>query len=139
MLEVVQIPRNQMSNEFLENLHLSVFKGHLPAEYFRFDGCMVTKNKEENLVSYALYREISSETVELAWGGTTDEKRGFASKTSLEMFTNECLKHYENVTYQTHNKNIPMLKLGLALDFIVVGCRVVANNELFLILNRKRG
>ena len=137
-MELVQISRENMPGDFLENLHRSVFDAHLPANYFKYDTCWVAKNENGDLVSYALVREISSESVELAWGGTTKENRGFSSIRTLSLFVDECLKHYDNVTYQTWNKNHKMLKLGLGLGFDVTGCRQAINGDIFLILNRKR-
>lgn len=137
-MQLVQISKEQMTSDFLENLHQNVFDHRLPASYFRYDTCLAVKNGSEDLVSYALVREVSSDTVELAWGGTVPELRGAASVKTLTMFVDECLKHFENVTYQTWNKNHKMLKLGLGIGFNVVGCRQAVNGDIFLILNKGR-
>jgi len=138
-MQLVQISKDQMTSDFLENLHQCVFNYKLPSSYFRYDTCLAVKNENEELVSYALVREVSSDTVELAWGGTVPELRGFSSVKTLTMFVEECLKHFENVMYQTWNKNHKMLKLGLGIGFDVVGCRQATNGDIFLILNKKRG
>lgn len=138
MVQVVQIPKSKMEGKFLEDLHKSVFDMHIPHEYFRYDGCLIAQNDKEEICTYALFREISSEVVELAWGGTAKDFRGVTSRMALDLFGQECLNYYENVTYQTHNKNIPMIKLGLSLGYIVVGTRIANNGDLFLILNKKR-
>lgn len=138
-MELVQIQKNQMTKEFLENLHTSVFDENLPGEYFKYDTCLVVKDSEGDMLSYALVRELTSDSVELAWGGTVKEHRGFKSIQTLTMFVEECLKHYKNVTYQTWNRNHKMLKLGLGLGFDVVGCRQSGDGHIFLIMNKKRG
>lgn len=137
-MQLVQISKEEMSSDFLENLHRCVFEAKLPNSYFRYDTCLVVKNDSGDLVSYALVREVSSDTVELAWGGTVPELRGFSSIKALTMFVDECLKHFENVTYQTWNKNHKMLKLGLGIGFNVIGCRQSSNGDIFLILNKGR-
>lgn len=137
-MQLVQITKEQMTSEFLENLHKNVFNHHLPATYFKYDLCLAVKNESGDLVSYALVREITGDTVELAWGGTVPELRGAASVRTLNMFVEECLKHFENVTYQTWNKNHKMLKLGLGIGFNVVGVRQSSSGEIFLILNKGR-
>lgn len=137
-MQLVQIPKSDITPEFLENLHHSVFDNRLPASYFRYDLCLAVKNDSGDLVSYALVREVSSDTVELAWGGTVPELRGAASVRTLTMFVDECLKHFPNVMYQTWNKNHKMLKLGLGIGFNVVGCRQAVNGDIFLILNKGR-
>jgi hypothetical protein len=139
MLKVVQVSKDLMDNKFLEDLHTSIFDEKLPSDYFRYDTCLIAKNENDDLVSYALVREVSSEMVELAWGGTSKEYRGMASKVAMELFTNECLAHYPSVMFQTWNKNIKMLRLGLVHGYIVNGTRIANNNELFLILTKRRG
>jgi hypothetical protein len=139
MLKIVQVSKYLMDSKFLEDLHTSIFDDKLPSDYFRYDTCLIAKNENDDLVSYALVREVSSEMVELAWGGTSKEYRGVASKVAMELFTNECLAHYPSVMFQTWNKNIKMLRLGLVHGYIVNGTRIANNNELFLILTKRRG
>ena len=138
MLQIAHLTKEQLNGKFLEDLHKSIFDSELPSDFFRYDGCLVAQNAENDIVTYALIREISSETVELAWGGTSKEHRGIATKIAMDHFTQECLRYYSSVMYQTWNKNIPMIKLGLSLDYIIVGSRIADNGDLFLILNRKR-
>jgi hypothetical protein len=138
MLQISQIQKSQLDGKFLEDLHKSVFDEAIPSDYFRYDSCLVAQNDSGEIATYALIREISSETIELAWGGTSKDSRGVTSKMALDLFTQECLNYYDNVTFQTCNKNLPMLRLALSLGYIVVGCRVAGNGELFLILNKGR-
>jgi hypothetical protein len=138
MFKLVQVPKELMDGKFIEDLHKSIFDEVLPSDYFRFDTCFIAKNENDDLVSYALVREVSSEMVELAWGGTSKEYRGIASKVALDLFTDECLAHYPSVMFQTWNKNIKMLRLGLVHGYIVNGTRIANNNELFLILTKRR-
>lgn len=138
MLQISQIQKAQLDGKFLEDLHKSVFDEHIPSDYFRYDGCLVAQNDSGQIATYALIREVSGETIELAWGGTSKDCRGVTSKMALDLFTQECLNYYDNVTYQTCNKNVPMIKLGLSLGYLIVGARVANGGELFLILNKKR-
>jgi hypothetical protein len=138
-MELVCIPKSEVTPKFLENIYQSIFDEKLPASYFRYDLCLAVKNTEGNLVSFALVRELTSDSVELAWGGTSKDYRGFSSLKNLNLYTEECFKHYQNVSYQTWNKNHKMLKLGLGLGFDVVGCRQSGDGHIFLILNKKRG
>ncbi len=138
-MQLVQIPKSEITNELLEVVHKSIFDFELPYSYFRYDLCLAIKNDAGDLVSYALVREICSDTVELAWGGTCKEFRGSASLRALSIFANECLKQFKTVTFQTWNKNHKMLKLGLGAGFDVVGCRQAPNGGVYLILNKERG
>lgn len=138
MLQLVQIQKEQIDKKFLEDLHLSVFGESLPGEYFRFDLCLIAKNDNEDIVSYALVREINSETVELAWGGTSKEMRGIASKIAMDMFTEACLKYYPFVMFQTWNKNIPMIRLGLLNGYLITGLRTANNGDLYIIFTKGR-
>ena len=120
-------------------MHESIFDERLPSEYFRYDSCLVAQNDNDDIVSYALIREHTSEMIELAWGGTSKDKRGVNSKIAMQLFTDECLKHYPAVMFQTWNKNIPMIRLGLLNGYIVTGTRLSLTNELYLIFTKKRG
>jgi len=138
MLEVVQVPKEQMDDKFLGDLHSSIFDHALPGYYFRYDLCMIAKNEQGELVTYALVREISSDSVELAWGGTSKEHRGFASKVAMEKFTEKCLEVYGSVVFQTWNKNLKMIRLGLGLGFTIIGTRVTDDNDLMVIFSKRR-
>ena len=138
MIQVVQILKSQMDTKFLEDLHTSVFQDCIPGDFFRYDLCLVAKDEKDNLISYALVREISSETVELAWGGTTQEHRGFISNKVFKAFTDKCLEHFLFVTFQTRTKNTPMIRLGLAHDYFITGTRIASDNELYVIFTKRR-
>lgn len=139
MLEVVQITKAQMDDKFLEDLHKSIFDHSIPAYYFRYDLCLIAKNEQGELMSYALLRELSSESVELAWGGASKEHRGYSSKMAMEKFTEICLEHYNSVVFQTWNQNHRMIRLGLALEYSIIGTRVTDDNNLMVIFNKRRG
>ena len=138
MLKLVQISKDWMDGKFLEDLHASIFDEKLPSDYFRFDSCFIAKNDKDDIVSYALVREVSSEMVELAWGGTAKDYRGMASKIAMDLFTNQCLMHYPSVMFQTWNKNSKMIRMGLVHGYVINGTRIANNNELFLILTKRR-
>ncbi|NBV51620.1 hypothetical protein EBR78_10450 [bacterium] len=138
MLKLVQISKDLMDSKFLEDLHVSIFDDRLPADYFRYDSCFVAKNDNDDIVSYSLVREVSSEMVELAWGGTSKEYRGMASKVAMGLFTDHCLQYYPSVMFQTWNKNIKMIRMGLVHGYIINGTRIANNNEMFLILTKRR-
>ncbi|NDC25486.1 MAG: hypothetical protein EBZ49_15350 [Proteobacteria bacterium] len=139
MLKLGHIAKDQITSKFLEDLHESIFNERLPSDYFKYDSCLVAQNDEDNIVSYALIREQNSELIELAWGGTCKEQRGVNSKVAMQMFTDECLKYYPAVMFQTWNKNIPMIRLGLLNGYIITGTRLSLLNEMFLIFTKKRG
>lgn len=139
MIEVVQVPKEQMDEKFLADLHKSIFDHALPGYYFRYDLCMIAKNEKGDLVTYALVREMSCESVELAWGGTSKEHRGFASKVAMEKITEKCLEVYESVVFQTWNNNLKMIRLGLGLGFTIIGTRVTDHNELMVLFSKRRG
>lgn len=136
---VVKINKEDLSDKFLEDLHYSVFDYQLPASYFRYDLCMVVKNDEGELVTYALIKELTSDTVELAWGGTSKEFRGIPTFKATNLIIEECFKHYENVSFQTWNKNHSMIKVGLSLGFDIIGIRQSQEANVFLLFNKKRG
>jgi hypothetical protein len=138
MLKLVQVSKELMDGKFIEDLHSSIFDERLPSDYFRFDTCFIAKNEKDDIVSYALVREVSSEMVELAWGGTSKDYRGMASKVAMDLFTEQCLMHYPSVMFQTWNKNTKMIRLGLVHGYIINGTRIANNNEMFLILTKRR-
>jgi hypothetical protein len=138
MLEIVQVPKEQMDEKFLEDLHKSIFDHSLPAYYFRYDLCLIAKNEQGELVTYALLRELSSDSVELAWGGTSKEHRGYSSKMAMEKFTEKCLEFYGSVVFQTWNQNHRMIRLGLALGYSIIGTRITDDNDLMVIFTKRR-
>jgi hypothetical protein len=138
MLEVVQVPKEQMDGKFLEDLHKSIFGHELPSFYFRYDLCLIAKNEQGELVTYALLRELSCEAIEMAWGGTSNDHRGFATKTAMEKFTEKCFEFYDSVVFQTWNKNTKMIKLGLALGYTIIGTRLTDDGDLMVLFNKRR-
>lgn len=139
MLKLGHISKDQIQGKFIEDLHESIFNEKLPSDYFRYDSCLIAQDDNDNIVSYVLIREITSEMIELAWGGTSKDFRGVSSKIAMQLFTDECLKYYPAVMFQTWNKNIPMIRLGLLNGYIITGTRTSLINEMFLIFTKKRG
>ena len=61
MLEVVQVPKEQMDEKFLADLHKSIFDHALPGYYFRYDLCMIAKNENRELnKTFDLYETVMS-------------------------------------------------------------------------------
>lgn len=139
MLQIASIKKEEMGEKFLSDLHKSTFNSEVDGSFFRFDGCLIAKNEEDDLVSYVLVRELSSEAAEIAWGGTSKKYRGINTKNAFDLFVDHIHKSYENVTFQAWNQNYPMLKLGLYKGFKIVGCRTTNTGDLFVIFNKKRG
>lgn len=136
-MKISFVRKEQVDKEFLEHIHLTTFGAELPHDYFRFDALMIAGDGEE-MFSYTLVREISSETAELAWGGTTEKYRGFRSLKILDAFCEQMFKEYLHVTIQVHQKNMPMLKLALGGGFLIIGTRATPEGELYVILNKSR-
>jgi hypothetical protein len=131
------VPKNKVDRGFLEHLHLTTFGAELPHDFFRYDALLIAGD-DTTMFSYTLVREISSETVELAWGGTSTEHRGFRSLKILSSFCEEVFKEYKYVTIQVHNKNYPMLKLALGNGFTIIGTRATESGDIYVIFNKSR-
>jgi len=138
MIEIAQIPKEQLNEEFVENLYKSIFDYDRPADHFRFDLCMVAKTDKDELVGFCMAREMSKNAVELAWGGTSKEHRGASTLIGLRKITEACLEHYGSVVFHTWNRNTKMIKLGLALGYTITGTKLSDSDELMLIFNKRR-
>lgn len=138
MIEIAQIPKDQLDEAFVENLYKSIFDYERPADHFRFDLCMVAKNEKGDLIGFCLAREMSKMAVELAWGGTSKEHRGASTLIGLKKITDACLEHYGSVVFHTWNRNTRMIKLGLALGYTIIGTKLSDLDEVMLIFNKRR-
>lgn len=137
-MELALINKENMPKDFVENLHSTIFDSFIESDYFRYDSCLFAKEGDE-LISYVMVREVSSETAEMAWGGTSKKHRGLKSVDAFKLFVDYLHKDYENVGFQTWNRNYPMIKLGLSYKFVITGTRASNNGDLFVIFNKKRG
>ncbi len=136
-MELRFLKKEDMDGDFIKNLHTSTFGEELPSDYFRFDLALLSE-KDGVLYSYALIRELASDSIEMAWGGTAIELQGYSSKKSFSLFVDKCLEHYPIVTFQCLNTNTRMIRLGLLEGFIITGCRQSAHGGLFLIFTKLR-
>jgi hypothetical protein len=134
---ITHLPKEKMTSDFIENIHTNVFNEVVPGDFFKFDECLIAEN-DQSLLAYILIKEITSESVEITWGGSFKETRGLWIKKAFQEGTELLLKHYKTVTFQTRNTNIPMLKLGLSVGFKIVGCVVLNENELFVNFSKGR-
>ena len=136
-MHITHLPKEKMTEQFMENIHKNVFSENVPGHFFKFDECLIAE-KEDSLLGYILIKEITTDMIDIAWGGTFKETRGIWIK---KVFNDACdllLKHYKVITFQTRNSNIPMIKLGLSIGFKIVGCVVLNENELFVNFSKGR-
>lgn len=134
---ITHLPKEKMTEQFMENIHKNVFNESVPGHFFKFDECLIAE-KDDCLLAYILIKETTTDTIDIAWGGTFKETRGAWVKKAFQEAANLLLKHYKTVTFQTRNTNIPMLKLGLGAGFKIVGCLVLNQNELFVNFSKGR-
>ena len=134
---ITHLPKEKITEQFMENIHKNVFHETVPGHFFKFDDCIIVED-QDSLLAYILIKEITSDMVDIAWGGSFKETRGFWIKKGFQEVTDLLLKHYKTVTFQTRNTNIPMLKLGLAAGFKIMGCMVLNENELFVNFSKGR-
>jgi hypothetical protein len=134
---ITHLPKEKITESFMENIHTNVFNELVPGNFFKFDECLIAE-ENESLLAYILIKEITTDMIDIAWGGSFKETRGFWIKKAFQEGTDLLLKHYKTVTFQTRNSNIPMIKLGLSAGFKIVGCVVLNENELFVNFSKGR-
>lgn len=123
--------------EVLGHTHAAVFGDFLPPDFFRFDYALVTFKEDSEPVSYTLIHELSSEDVEMTYGGTIDEARGVSSKTSFRLFIGRIKEMgYKNAFMQVQNINTKMLRLALSEEFIICGTRLNKQGKTFVLLTK---
>ena len=121
----------------MENIHKNVFNELVPGDFFKFDECLIAE-ENESLLAYILIKEITTDTIDIAWGGSFKETRGVWIKKAFQEATDLLLKHYKTITFQTRNTNPSMIKLGVSAGFKIVGCVVLNENELFVNFSKGR-
>jgi hypothetical protein len=134
---ITHLPKEKITQSFMENIHKNVFNELVPGDFFKFDECLIAE-ENDSLLAYILIKEVTSDIVDIAWGGSFKETRGFWIKKAFQEGVDLLLKHYKIVTFQTRNTNLPMLKLGLSVGFKIVGCMVLNENELFVNFSKGR-
>ena len=136
MAQILHIPKEELSEEFLENLHSTTFDFHKSGDDFRIDGGYLSKEEDGSISGYVLYREISKSVIDLAYGAADKSNRGFLSLKNLAHFINLMFDKYEVVTTMVWNKNYKMLKMYMALGFDVVGTKLSHTGDLFVLLEK---
>lgn len=134
---LTHLPKEKMTEQFMENIHKNVFDETVPSHFFKFDECLIAENNDY-LLGYILIKEVTTDMIELAWGGTFKNTRGFWVKKAFKNSCDLLLQHYKIITFQTKNNNLSMIKLGLNIGFKIVGCTVVNGNEIFINFSKGR-
>lgn len=134
--EILHITKDQLTPTFMEHLHSTTFDYFKPGEDFRVDGGYVAKEEDGSLSGYVLYREISKNAIDLAYGAVEKSHRGFKSLKNLNHFIELMSDRYEVITTMVLNKNYKMLKMYMALKFDVVGIKLSSKGGLFVLLEK---
>lgn len=137
-MEIMEVPKEFFTEDFLENLHSTIFDFYKAGDDFRFDGGYVARQSDGSIFGYVLYKETSKTEIELTYGGVDRAYRGFKTLGIHARFINLLLSKYSLINTMVWNKNFKMLKLYMTLNFEVVGTKLSSNNELFVILNKRR-
>lgn len=90
-------------------------------------------DSKDEIAGYVTTIDMDSETLYWQHGGAMPEKRGTVLTISgMSKVLNACKEFgYKRVWFRVKNDNLPMLKLGLALGFKVIGTRFF-ENEIFV-------
>jgi ribosomal protein S18 acetylase RimI-like enzyme len=136
-MEYLFASKEQLDKDFMQNLHTSSFDYFVDADSFRVDAGYIAKDQEQ-FFGYVLYRELSSDCVELVYGAVDRNLRGFKTFKTLYQFIKILFEKYSSITTMVWNKNHKMLKLYMALGFNITGIKMSPKNDLFVILNKER-
>jgi hypothetical protein len=134
---IVHIKKEQLDASFLENLHSTTFDFYKSGDDFRVDGGYAVQEQDGNLSGYVLYREISNKVIDLAYGASDKDYKGFRSVKNLNYFIELMFQKYEVITTMVWNKNYKMLKIYMALGFDVVGTKLSHKGGLFVLLEKE--
>ena len=137
-MQFVRISKENLTDKFLEDLHLTIFGYRKSAKDFRIDGGYAAEKDDGTLFGYLLYKELSDSEVELMYGGIERDMRGFSTFKVYKQFLDLMFEKYSSIVTSVWNKNFPMLKIYLGLEFEVVGTKLLENNSLLLILNKRK-
>lgn len=137
-MEFVRIQKESLTDKFLEDLHVTIFGYHKPAKDFRIDGGYAAQKDDGTLFGYTLYKELSDTEVEMMYGGVDQNLRGFSTFKVYKQFLDIMFEKYSSITTSVWNKNFPMLKIYMGLEFEIVGTKLSDSNELFLTLTKRR-
>ena len=134
----VKLDKKDLTDKFVEDLHLTIFGYSKSAKEFKIDGGYAAQREDGSLFGYVLYKELSNCEIELMYGGVEKELRGFSTLKIYRKFLDILFEKYSSVLTSVWNKNFSMLKIYMSLEFEVIGTRFLDNNKLLLVLNRKR-
>jgi hypothetical protein len=137
---ISKVAKEQLTDQFLESLHKATFDYSKEAKDFKIDGGYIGHLDDGTFVGYVLYKELSDTEVELMYGGADKSFRGFSTLKNHMKFIDFMMEKYESIMTSVWNKNHPMLKIYMALEFDVIGTKLSTdgNKNVFVILNRKR-
>jgi len=120
--------------EIVEQAHLAVFSDELNKNFFRFDFAIAV-HEDSDPIGYTLVHELTSEDVEMTYGGVVQDHRNISSKEGFRLIIGRLKEMgYKNVLAQVENKNIPMLRLALSEDFLIIGNRTNKSGKQFMLL-----
>lgn len=133
---IASIVKKEDFLNIVEDAHMAVFSDDLKKDYFRFDFAIAVHDKSEP-IGYTLIHELSSEDVEMTYGGIVADHRGVATKDAFKSVLGR-LKElgYKGVIAQVENKNIPMLRLALSENFLIIGNRLNKMGKNFVLLTK---
>ena len=134
----VGMTKEDLTPKFVEDLHLTIFGTVKSSKDFRYDGGYAAQKEDGSLFGYLLFKELSDTEVELMYGGVEKDLRGFATLKVYKRFLNLMFEKYTSIVTSVWNKNLPMIKIYLALGFEIVGTKILENNNLLLIFNKRR-
>lgn len=105
-----------------EMSHLLSFGEHRASELDRLDYALILTDELGEISAYVTVKEMDSETVYWQNGGSMPPHRGsIRVMRGYETFIKYARESYKRITTRIENTNIPMLKMALAMGFIVTG------------------
>lgn len=114
------------------NVHEAVFGEKQNPEFIRFDFAMVCEDDKGALIGYGLAKERDRGHVHLSWGGAFPAARGSMKVwKAYKMALDELKQVYYSASSFVENTNKTMLKLNMALGFLIVGLHY-ENGKIYL-------
>lgn len=117
--------------------HLTTFYLDRKAEMDRIDYALLVHNQEEPCC-FATLIEIDKDSVYMQHGGAFPAvAKGVYTVKGYVMITNHLKEHYKNISTKILNKNIPMIKMAIAVGLEINGVEMI-DGDIFLHLMWKR-
>jgi len=102
----------------------------------RVSYALVTRKSDDELCCYSTIIEIDKDSAYMQHGGNFEAAKGTTmTLRGYLLMVNYLRETYKNVSTRVYNKNISMLKLSMAVGFVIVGCEVNKNGSLYLVLD----